>query len=110
MLNRECRPLALNLGNSAAATTGFDYRGFAGGEVYLPAGSNITQLSWYTSPDGVTYAQKYDSGNAVTSTIAAGQSCQIPLSLFGAAFLKAVVSGGNTADSSAGLSTFTLKT
>jgi hypothetical protein len=105
MLQRSCPIATLYCGTSAAAslvgTTGaagkVDFRNFSGGQVYVPAGSSITSLTWYGSHDGVTFLPVQDgAGNAVVSTVAAGYSCLIPASCFACAFLLAVGNAAGT--------------
>lgn len=66
----------------------------ASGAVRIPAGSPITQITWYASLGG-DYSPAYDAdGVAVTQTVAADRVYPIPEALFGAHDLKAVVTGG----------------
>jgi hypothetical protein len=87
----------VTVGTTAAASTGFNNKNFAGGMVYVPAGSSITSLAWYGSSDGILFYPIYDgAGNAVTSTVAASECCLIPAACFASAFLKAVDAAGGT--------------
>ena len=80
---------------TAAACDPIPFADYAGGQVYVPTGSSITSLAWYSSPDNATYTPVYDGlGNACSSTIAASENCPIPAACFACMFLKAV---GNAA-------------
>jgi hypothetical protein len=84
---------------AVAATTGsIDYRGFASGMVYVPAGSAIILLTWYAAedPSGTFYAVDDGAGGAATSTVAASSSVQIPVMCLGAGALKAVGNDAGT--------------
>jgi hypothetical protein len=84
--------LSVAVTNSEATTGKIGYHGCAGGEVYVPAGSALTLLTWYASWDdsGTFVAAQDGAGNAVTSTVAASVAVPIPAPLFGARCLKAV--------------------
>jgi hypothetical protein len=62
------------------------------GRFQVPTGSDITTITWYDAPKpGGTYVAAYDSaGNAVTQTVSAAKSYQIPTALEGAGAIKAV--------------------
>lgn len=60
-------------------TAGVDYRGAAQGEVYVPATPQLTTLTWYTSPDGLTFYPAYDgTGVLVTSVVSSNKATAIP--------------------------------
>lgn len=87
-------------GASAAASDPIDCRQWAGGMIHVPAGSEITTITWYcsTEKDGTFLAVMDGAGEAVTTTIAAGQACLIPAACFAAAWLKAVGNAAGTID------------
>jgi len=68
------------------------YSDRAGGRFHVPTGSSITSITWYDAPEsGGTFLPSYDEfGAAITQTVAAGQSYEIPVALAGARVLKAV--------------------
>lgn len=100
MLRRFCAITEVAVTTSAATTGKFDYRNFAGGQVYVPANSSLTTLTWRGSHDGVTYLPVQDgAGTAVASTVTpstTGCCCLIPASCFACAFLKAVGNAAGT--------------
>lgn len=91
MMNR----LAVRLPSVAVATDEADsdeilFEEFAGGFVYVPAGSSLTTLTWYTAPNsGGTYlAANTEDPAAVAQTVAAGNAYAMPSALYGAFCLK----------------------
>lgn len=70
------------------------------GQVFVPAGSNLTTLTWYAAPvsGGTFLAVQNGAGVAVTSTVSAGICCLIPAACFGCAVLKAVGNADGTVD------------
>jgi hypothetical protein len=89
-LHRVCDILLVTIGTTVAGSSPISYTAYAGGQVFVPAGSSITTLVWYGSHDGVTYLAVQDgAGNAITSSIAASKNCLIPAACFACAFLKA---------------------
>jgi len=96
-------PLLANI----ATATQIIYKGYSSGEVFVPATVSLTTLTWYGSPDGITYYPLYQDGGttqftsgtpvatAVTSNVVAtGCGVPIPIGAMGCAYLKAV---GNVA-------------
>lgn len=77
---------------SLATTAVIRWRDFFVGTIQVLEGSVATSLTWYScaTEDG-TFLPAYDSsGAAITQTIAANRSYQIPTTLVGAGYLKAV--------------------
>ena len=68
------------------------FAGYAGGRIYVPAGSSLTSLTFYDAPstDGDFIASYDDAGTpaALTLTVSAGKSYPIPAKLFGAGAIK----------------------
>jgi hypothetical protein len=99
----ERQPLIQSIAVTASiSTTGTMVNRLAGGGVLVPAGSNLSLLTWYgCSTDSATAADWlpiYDRASpatpaAMTSTVAASQAHPIPDECFGYPFLRAV---GNT--------------
>lgn len=81
-----------------ADSDSIEYRSWAGGMVYVPAGSSLTLLTWCTSTaeDGTFLPATDGAGNAITSTVAAGMACLIPAALFGALWIKATGNADGT--------------
>jgi len=67
------------------------YGPWAGGMVYIPAGSSMTTLTWHAceTEDGTYLAAEDAASSAVTQTVAASQAHPIPVALAGARFIKA---------------------
>lgn len=85
--------------NTAIGTTEeMDYRGWAAGEVCMPAATDLTTLTWWAAEKpGGTYGAAYDSaGSAVTTTVQAARSYPIPVALLGAGAIKAVGNAAGT--------------
>ena len=96
-MNRFSVPLRNVSVASAVSNSGIiDYSGWAGGMVYVPSGSSITELTWYASlSEGETFYPVQDGfGNSVTSSVSGGMSCFIPAECYGAICLK--VSGNSS--------------
>ena len=83
---------------SSAAGNGFNFGSSSAGQVRVPSGSSITSLTWYCGDTvgGPWYAVQDGSGNAVTSTIAAGNSCLIPAACFACHWLLPVGNAAGT--------------
>lgn len=81
-----------------ATTEAFEYRGFAAGMVYVPAGSALTSLTWYAAEDmDGTFQPVYDGATtAIASTVAAGRAVPIPSYCLGAGALKVVGNDAGT--------------
>lgn len=75
----------------AADAQAVGFTEWAGGMVFVPAGSSITSIAWYAaeSPSG-TFTPVYDAGAALTTAVAGGQCAAIPTALFGAGAFKMV--------------------
>lgn len=82
--------------NDIATTGAISIGEFASGQIYVPAGSSLTGLTYHASPSSSgTYLPAQDaSGSAVTQTVAHTKCYPIPAILFGAGMLKIV---GNAA-------------
>jgi len=102
MFQRSCTPISLAITATLATTPPFSFGNFAGGQVYVPANSSLTTLTWYSAAtaDG-TFTPVQDGAStpaAVTSTVTpstTGCNCKIPADCFACAFLKVV---GNAAE------------
>lgn len=84
----------ITITTSLATCEAVDYQGSAGGEIYVPAGSSITTLTFHVArkPDG-TYHAAYDGASspaAVTLTVAGGNAYPLPDAIFGAGAFKMV--------------------
>jgi hypothetical protein len=86
------------VGTTVGASDSIPFADYAGGEVYIPAASSITTLTWWGSDDGVTYYAIQDgAGTAVQSIdLAASEACPIPDECFGCAYLRAVGNAAGT--------------
>ena len=94
-MTRNTEVLKFTMGTAVANSTTIPFGNYAGGQVYVPAGSAITALAWYGSPNGETWTPVYDgAGSPATSIIAAGQNCLIPAACFASSSLRGVASGG----------------
>jgi len=83
---------SVTVATAAASSDEIKFGWAAFGQVYIPAGSSITSLTWYSAPTyGGTYTAAYDEdGVAVTQTVAAGKCYAVPSALAGCTGLKAV--------------------
>jgi hypothetical protein len=100
-MNRNTAYLPSVVVNTAAATSGeILFTEFGGGFFYVPTGSSITSITWYTAPaSGGTYlAANDEDGVAIVQTVAAAKAYAIPSGLFGACVLKAVGDAAGTID------------
>ena len=79
-MSRNTVPTSVAVGTTEPTSDRIPYENHAGGQVYVPAGSSITLLTWYGSDDGKTFYALYDgAANAVKSSgLAATYSCPIP--------------------------------
>lgn len=101
MLNRLSVPLPnVTVATAVASSEEILFKEFSGGCVYVPAGSSITTLTWYTaSESGGTYLPASDEdGVAVTQTVAHTNAYAIPSALFGCACLKIKGNAAGTVD------------
>jgi hypothetical protein len=61
------------------------------GRYTVPDGSSITTITWYANCKSTAdYEAAKNGGNAVTQTVAANESHEIPAGLFGARTIKGV--------------------
>lgn len=90
----------LAVGTTAAASGEIIYSDWAGGRFHVPTGSSITTITWYDAivPGGDYLPSNDATPEALTQTVAAGQSYEIPPSLAGAASLKLVGDAAGTVD------------
>jgi hypothetical protein len=97
MLDRLSQTIAsVTVATAVASSEEIRLSSYAGGMIFVPAGSSITTLTWYAAekPDG-TYLVAYDEDNiAVTQTVQAGRCYPIPSALFGCRAIKAVDAAG----------------
>ncbi len=86
---------SVSVETTVASCTEIPYEKASGGQLYIPAGSGLTSLTWHAAEnDGATYLPAHnEAGSAVTQVVAAEKSYPIPVALFGCAALKVV---GNT--------------
>jgi len=91
---------ALGLTASLTTTPEIDTTEVAGGCVLVPSGSPLTTLTYYGARQpGATYGAIQDgSGNAVTSSVSAGNGYPIPDACFGYGSLKIVANAAGTVD------------
>lgn len=90
-------PLTLSITTSLATTPEIPFSDQIVGQLYIPAGSSITSLTWYAAPNyDATYLVAYDAGTNGAQTVAAGRSYKIPVELAGARYLKAVGDAAGT--------------
>lgn len=85
--------------NTAAGTTDVIVsEGFALGSVSVPNGSSVTTLTWYAAPDLDTtpVALKDQDGVAVTQTVAADETHELPSALAGCRVIAAVTNAAGT--------------
>ena len=84
--------VTVTVGTTAAASEEIRYGGYAGGMTCIPAGSNITTLTWYVAEKfGGTYLPAYDEdGWLVEQEVVHTRAYALPLALFGARAIKAV--------------------
>jgi len=89
---------SITVATTAASSEEIKFAEFSMGFIQVPAGSSLTSLTWYTAEvTGGTYLAAYDETNsAISQTVAAGQSAQLPVALAGARFLKAVGNAAGT--------------
>ena len=100
---------------TSQGATGFveiPFGDFAGGKIYIPAGSPITTLTFYSAavatgrpkPDGTSttapvYTQCYDKTNAALSlTVAAGRNYPLPDELFADCVVQIVADQAGSVD------------
>lgn len=81
--------------NTAVGTTPeIDWRGATKATIHIPTGSSITSLTYHSAAKpGGTFRPLYkeDATTAVTQTVAAARSYDVPAACFGAGALKIVV-------------------
>jgi hypothetical protein len=100
-----------------ATTPDIDFSLYAGGLVILPAGSPVTQLTFFASvtqpttnnlygdPNDTTKSSGYQQVNDANNplTVAAGQAYAIPANCFGAKGLRITFTGGTVGPFDVGL-------
>jgi hypothetical protein len=71
---------------------------YAGATFFVPAGSALSSITWYSSDvPGGTYLPMYDENNVIcTQTVSAGRAYQLPTALFGCRVIKGVDAGAGT--------------
>lgn len=82
----------VTIGDAVADSEAIGYGAYASGQVYVPAASSITSLTWWAceTEDGTYLPAQDSSGSAVTQTVAASEAHPIPVALLGCRFIKAV--------------------
>lgn len=94
-ITRYSRPLIIDITATLGTTPVIDISECATGRFVVQTDSLVTSITWYASCSVVEdFQAAYFGGSAVTQTVAADQSHEIPAGLFGAKALKAV---GNAA-------------
>lgn len=88
----------VTVGTTSAASEEIIYSDRAGGRFQVPSGSSITSITWYDAPKvGGAYVAAYDEfGVAITQTVSAAKSYEIPIALAGSAAIKAVGDAAGT--------------
>jgi len=81
--------LKLHVTSDLSTTQAFDMRGFAGGCIYNPTGSGVSQFDVYTAltADGVFLPYRNDDGQ-ITITVAEGNAQELPPAMYGCFFVK----------------------
>lgn len=110
MIERICRSWqALSLTAALNTSPPINFEGFSGGMIGIPAGSPITSLTWYSAPaittnesadtqPGTFLPANNSAGTATVQTVVAGKAYQIPVELFGAAYVACVVNSAGPVD------------
>ena len=93
LTGKQSEVLALTLDSTLADTPVVDFDSASSGQIIIPAGSPITTLTYYTGYDtAVTFVPLNTSaGVAVTQTVSAGKSYDLPAAVAGSALLKITV-------------------
>jgi len=88
----------VTIANGQTESSVFNMRGFAGGEIRLPAAFTGVALTFKTSEDdaGTFKTKKDGAGAAVSLTCAAGDALTLPAELYGSWYVK-IVSGSSEA-------------
>jgi len=94
-------PVAITgaLGTTEAITlVAMNAQTYAGGIIYIPAGSSLTSLTFYAAwADGEDFVAMVDhDGEAVSLTVEAGKCYPLPIATYGAALLKLVGNASGT--------------
>ena len=96
---------AYRVATTLAACGIIPYGNFAQGEIHVAPNSKLTALTWYSSPDGVSFYPVQDgAGNALANTTVTpsttGCAVAMPLALASCQNLKALAtfSDGTTVD------------
>ena len=93
---------AYSLNTAEGTTAEIAFEEYAGGTVFIPSGSSITQLTYYAAPCiGGTFLPAYD--DTATTPVAlswtgltAGRSYPIPAKLFSVGAIKIVTNASGT--------------
>lgn len=90
---------SLSIDSTLADSPVITFKGYTKAIIAIPSGSSITSLTYYVAPksDG-TYVQLYNSGGAVSTTVAADRAYQLPSELEGIGFLKIVPNADGNVD------------
>lgn len=98
------KAMSLHVNTALADTTALSMAGYAGGRVYIPAGSSVTSLTFYDAPyaEG-TFVASYDDTTTTPVAIAltglsAEKSYPIPAKMFGAGAIKMVSNADGVVD------------
>jgi len=92
---------AFALTDTLGTTAEIPFTEFAGGRIYIPAGSSITALTFWDAPvPGGTFLPSYDDAATPAALawtgLTAGRSYLIPPKLFAAGAIKIVVNTAGT--------------
>jgi hypothetical protein len=98
MDTRKCLSDSLALTASLSTTPALAIENFASGEIFIPAASSITSLTFYVAPTSKgTFLAAYDAaGSAVTMTVTAERAYPLPAAIFGASSVKMVANTTGT--------------
>lgn len=93
LTGRQSEVLALTLDSVLADTPIIDFSTSSSGQIIIPSGSSITTLTYNTGYDStVTFVPLNTSaGVAVTQTVSAGKSYDLPASVIGSRLIKITV-------------------
>lgn len=102
-ISRHHFSLTVALNTAVGTTAPIDYGEMAGGEIYIPAASNISSLTYHVSSTSLAsgntpvYVAAQDaSGSPVTQVVGATKAYPIPEALFGAVTIKIVADAAET--------------
>jgi len=104
-LSRKLSGLSLTTDATTTPIIEFGQDGYAGGRIFIPAGSSITLLTFHDAPSGddtfLPSQYQVDSSGApaaLTIAVAAGKSYSVPSGLFGAGAFRIEVDVAGTVD------------